>query len=211
MLSRTSLVSPVVLPTFRSTAIPSEGVGVSTSSAVRVLPSSRPEARTWLAATARRELLERGPAAPRRPAGSGRVDRVGRAWAARVDEDLPDAARWSAWFAVAVGEAVLGRRPATQLAGWTSPEVLAGLARRQRLRRADVVAPRTVMLSGRVQHPAPRVAEASAVLRAGTRLLVLALRFEGGADRWVCTALDAGLTPERRRTPGATSGASAAG
>ena len=111
-----------------------------------------------------------------------------------------------------MGEAVLGRRPTTQLAGWTTPEVLAGLARRQRLRRAGVVAPRTVLLSGRVQHPAPRVAEASAVLRVGTRLLVLALRFEGGEDRWVCTALDAGFTLERRRAPAvATSGASAAG
>ena len=93
-----------------------------------------------------------------------------------------------------------------------TPEVLAGLARRQRLRPAGAAAPRTVLLSGRVQHPAPRAAEACAVLRAGTRLLVLALRFEGGEAGWVCTALDAGFTPERRRAlAGATSGASAAG
>lgn len=184
---------------------------MSTSAVVRVLPPSRPVARTWVAATARRAVPEAGHDPSRRPE-PGRVEAVGRGWAARVDDDLPDAARWSAWFAVAVGEAVLGRRPATQLAGWTTPEVLAGLARRQRLRTAGVAVPRTVLLSGRVQHPAPRVAEASAVLRAGTRLLVLALRFEGGEDRWVCTALDAGFTPERRRAPvGATRGASAAG
>jgi len=184
---------------------------VSTSAVVRVLPPSRPAARTWLAATVRSAVAETGHGPSRRPE-PGRVEAVGRAWGARVDDDLPDATRWSAWFAVAVGEAVLGRRPATQLAGWTTPEVLAGLARRQRLRGAGIVTPRTVLLSGRVQHPAPRVAEASAVLRAGARLLVLALRFEGGEDRWVCTALEAGFTPERRRAlAGATSGASAAG
>lgn len=209
---------------------------MSAVAAVRVLPPSRPEARTWLAATARREGVEQGedrvrrtgsgragpdPAGPGRPgpgrpvAGrvdAGRVTMTGRAWGARVGDDLPDAVRWAAWFAVAVGEAVLGRRPATQLVGWTSPEVQAGLARRQRLRGAGSAAPRTVLLSGRVQHPAPQVAEASAVLRAGARLLVLAFRLEGAEDRWVCTALDAGFTPDRRRprpdaTPGGTGAA----
>ncbi len=118
--------------------------------------------------------------------------------------ELPDAARWSGWFALALGEALLGRRPATQLAGWVSAEVLAGLNRRQRLRPAGDAAPRTVLLSGRVQHPSPGATEASAVLRAGTRLLVLAFRLEGRDDRWLCTALDAGLTPgpRRRSRPG---------
>ena len=116
-----------------------------------------------------------------------------------MPDDLPDATRWSGWLALALGEALLGRRPATQLAGWVSPEVLAGLARRQRLRPAEDAAPRTVLLSGRVQHPGPRAVEASAVLRAGTRLLVLAFRLEGRDAQWLCTALDAGLAPGPRR------------
>lgn len=178
--------------------------------AVRVLPSSRPAPRTWLAA----------PIPPSPPTAvpvdlpvprpqPGHVVRVGRAWGARTPEGLPDAARWSGWFALALGEAILGRRPATQLSGWVSPEVLAGLNRRQRLRPAEEAAPRTVLLSGRVQHPSARATEASAVLRAGTRLLVLAFRLEARDGQWSCTALEAGLTPGPRRPPrpGAPAGA----
>ena len=125
--------------------------------------------------------------------------RVGHAtWAAPPPEQLPDAARWSGWLALALGEALLGRRPASQLAGWVSREVLAGLTRRQRLRPAEDAAPRTVLLSGRVQHPAPRAVEACAVLRSGPRLLVLAFRLEAREGQWLCTALDAGLPPARR-------------
>lgn len=168
------------------------------TSGVRVLPSSRPEPRTWLTEPVRRQPVPVEPEPVVRPE-PGRVQRVGRGWAARVPDDLPDAARWSGWLALALGEALLGRRPATQLAGWVSDEVLAGLSRRQRLRPAGESAPRTVLLSGRVQHPAPLVAEASAVLRAGPRLLVVAFRLEAVGRQWVCTALDAGLTPLRRR------------
>ena len=78
--------------------------------------------------------------------GPGRVVGVGLStWAAPAPEQAPDAARWTGWLAVALGEALLGRRPATQLAGWVSREVLAGLARRQRLRPAEDTAPRTVL------------------------------------------------------------------
>jgi len=114
-----------------------------------------------------------------------------------VPEDLPDATRWSGWLALAIGEALLGRRPATQLAGWVSAEVLAGLNRRQRLRPTEASAPRTVLLSGRVQHPAAGSAEACALLQTGSRLLVLAFRLEAREDRWVCTALEAGSAPGR--------------
>ena len=172
--------------------------------AVHVLPSSRPEPRTWVGASDAREPTD--PAASTDPVSvprprPGAVQRVGRAWGARVAEELPDAARWSGWFALALGEALLGRRPATQLAGWVSAEVLAGLNRRQRLHPAEDLAPRTVLLSGRVQHPGPCSAEVSAVLRAGGRLLVLAFRLEGRDGQWVCTALDAGLAPARRPRP----------
>lgn len=175
--------------------------------AVRVLPSSRPEPRTWLAPSTLRTAAEATvvDALPRRV--PGRVERVGRAWGARVPEGLPDAARWSGWFALALAEAVLGRRPATQLAGWVSAEVLASLNRRQRLRPAEDSAPRTVLLSGRVQHPGPRSAEACAVLRAGGRRLVLAYRLEARDGQWVCTALEAGLTSGARRRPARPVGA----
>lgn len=174
---------------------------MSVPAAVRILPSSRPEPRTW-----------RGPAAPPEPAEApgqealarprpGRVVRVGRAWGARAPEELPDAARWAGWLALALGEALLGRRPATQLTGWVSAEVLAGLNRRQRLRPAEEAAPRTVLLSGRVQHPGPTSVEATAVLRAGARLFVLAFRLEARDGQWWCTALEAGLTPVRPRRP----------
>lgn len=178
---------------------------MSVPAAVRVLPSSRPEPRTWLGTSAPQEPSgpELETALPRpRP---GRVQHVGRAWGAWPLEELPDAARWSGWLALALAEAVLGRRPAPQLAGWVSREVLAGLNRGQRLRPAERSAPRTVLLSGRVQHPAPCAAEASAVLSVGGRLLVLAFRLEARDGRWLCTALEARLTPARGRTrPGST-------
>lgn len=189
---------------------------MSVPAAVRVLPSSRPEPRTWLRPPLRQEppatLVE--PPGPR--PGPGRVVGVGLStWAAPAPEQAPDAARWSGWLAVALGEALLGRRPATQLAGWVSREVLAGLSRRQRLRPAEDTAPRTVLLSGRVQHPGPRSAEACAVLRSGPRLLVLAFRLEAREGQWLCTALDAGLVPPRRarrRDPvGVSPSATAAG
>lgn len=170
--------------------------------AVHVLPSSRPEPRTWLPGPTRVEPRETRPdVAPVRPR-PGQVHRVGRAWGAPVPDDLPDAARWAGWLAVALAEALLGRRPASRLNGWVSAEVLAGLARRQRLRPAGEPVARTVLLSGRVQHPGPRSAEASAVLRAGNRLLVLAFRLEAADGAWVCTALEAGATSGGRRGRG---------
>ena len=181
---------------------------MTTSAAVRVPTDRQPTS------SDRRPAASRGGAHDHRPR-PGRVELVGRVWGAPMGADLPDAVRWSGWFAVALAEAVLGRRPATQLAGWVSAEVLAGLHRRQRLRPAHRPAPRTVLLSGRVQHPADRTAEASAVLRSGTRLLVLAFRLEGEDGRWRCTALDAGLSPVRRRAAappgGVSSSATAAG
>ncbi|WP_139209847.1 Rv3235 family protein [Microlunatus flavus] len=170
---------------------------MTTSPAVRVLPATRPEARTWLVGTARATPPTAPPPETPRPE-PGRVEVAGRGWGVGPAAHLPDATRWAAWCALALAEAALGRRPATQLAGWVSPQVLAGLARRQRLRPAGPPAPRTVLLSGRVQHPAAQVAEVSAVLRTGARLLVLAFRLEGADGRWVCTALEAGLTPGRR-------------
>lgn len=181
---------------------------------VRVLPPSRPEPLTRLVAPAPRQ--EASPAEVGVRAGRprpGRVVRVGRAWGAGAPEELPDATRWSGWLALALSEAVLGRRPATQLAGWVAADVLAGLHRRQRLRLAEEATARTVLLSGRVQHPGPRSAEASAVVRSGHRLVVLAFRLEGRDSQWLCTALEAGVTsgPRQRPSPGVSSAATAAG
>jgi hypothetical protein len=180
--------------------------------AVRVLPSSRPEPRTWPGGPSARSAPSVRAEAPAVRPQPGRVVRAGRTFGARVPDDLPDATRWSGWLALALGEALLGRRPASQLAGWVSAEVLASLNRRQRLRPTEVSAPRTVLLSGRVQHPGPRSVEACAVLRSGGRLLVLAYRLEARDGRWLCTALDAGVTagPRRRGRPSAVSPAGSA-
>lgn len=165
--------------------------------AVRVLPPSRPHARSWVAA----DVLLPAPEPVAEPGSSGAPGGLvlsGASWAPPVDDTLPDAVRWSAWFAVALGEAVLGRRPATRLEGWVSAQVHADLARGQRLRPAEGVAVRPVLLSGRVQHPAADVAEVGAVLRVGPRLLVLPFRLEAADGEWVCTAFQAGLTPGPR-------------
>lgn len=170
---------------------------MSVSAAVRVLPPSRPRARVWVAERAAPTAPE-PPPEPAPAAERGRLTRTGQAWGPPLDDSLPDAVRWSAWFAVALGEAVLGRRPATRLDAWVSAQVRADLARGQRLRPAEGVAVRPVLLSARVQHPAAGIAEVSTVLRVGPRLLVLPFRLEAEDGEWVCTAFEAGLTPARR-------------
>lgn len=171
---------------------------MSVPGVVRVLPSSRPEPRSWRAAPVPRETAT-DPVVPLARPRPGRVTRVGHAWGARAPEELPDAVRWSGWLALALTEAILGRRPATQLAGWVADDVRAGLHRRQRLRVAEDATTRTVLLSARVQHPGPGSVEACAVLRSGPRLVVLAFRLEARDGQWLCTALDAGLTSGPRR------------
>nr|WP_232531225.1 Rv3235 family protein [Microlunatus antarcticus] len=180
------------------------------------MPSSRPEPRTWRVGSPRPAAPVAAPevAAPVPRPTPGQVLRVGRTWGARQPQELPDAARWSGWLALALTEALLGRRPATQLTGWVADDVVAGLNRRQRLHAADEAAARTVLLSGRVQHPAPLAVEATAVLRSGPRTVVLAFRLEGCGRGWLCTALEAGVTsgPRRRdRRSGLSSASSAAG
>ena len=174
---------------------------------VRRLPESRPPVLAWpcapVAATREGRVAgtegaggEGGPSGDGRvpgplPATVGRVRVVRAGWTAAPEPGLPDAAAWSASLALAVVEALLARRPVAQLNRWLSEEVLASVTLQQRRRRArDGGSVRPVLVSARVQHPAPRVAEAAAHLRLGRRPLVLALRLEAYGSRWLCTALE---------------------
>ena len=176
---------------------------VPPSTAVRSLTESRPPCRRWscaglLAPATGTAAAAEVPASPRRPRQSGtRVLTVRSGWTATADAELPDAAGWSRSLAVAMVEALLSRRPVAQLNRWLSEDVLASVTLQQRRRRpgsGSNAVPR--LISARVQHPAPRVAEVAAFLGVGRRPMVLAFRLEGFGARWLCTALEVGPPPE---------------
>jgi hypothetical protein len=106
-------------------------------------------------------------------------------------------------------EVLAGERPVTQLVRWTSAGVYAqvqrrsSLAARTRLQGRDArpgtggqVAPRTtgrpLVRSVHVSAPADGVAEVCAVVLRAGRAHAVALRLEGLAGRWQCTALEVG-------------------
>ncbi len=177
----------------------------SSYSAVRRLAESRPPCRRWSSAGL---IVAPSPTVPGvepeivtataqqdREAGA-RIVVVRAAWAVAVDPELPDVGAWGGALVIAVVEALLSRRPVAQLNRWLSAEVLASITLQQRRRRSgsgSSTVPRLV--SARVQHPAPRVAEVAAFLRIGRRPLVLALRLEALGARWLCTALVVGPAP----------------
>lgn len=108
---------------------------------------------------------------------------------------LPDPGAWSAALGLAVGQAIVGVRPAGQLQSWLDVAVLADLrcAIRQRLRsrgRAPAGrSPRVRVASVRTQCPTPDVVEAAIHVRIGARSLALGARLEAVGSRWLCTAL----------------------
>lgn len=107
---------------------------------------------------------------------------------------LPDASAWAGSLALALFEALLAQRPVGQLSRWVDDVVLAELSYRQRRvvtggRRSQVSAK---VRSVRAQHPHPEVAEVTATVAVGRRVLALALRLEALGDRWLCTALEVG-------------------
>jgi ABC-type phosphate transport system ATPase subunit len=82
----------------------------------------------------------------------------------------------------AVVEVLACRRPLHHLAAWATQDVLARIARLDEQP--------TAVRSVRVSEPAAGVAEATAVLTRGTRVVAAAARFEAVEGRWLCTALD---------------------
>lgn len=123
-------------------------------------------------------------------------------------ELLPDPAPLAHRFAQAVVEIVAGDRPASQLTRHATLDVLDQLertARHRALRAAEllrtsvrasaassVVPARPRVTSIHLSEPADGVAEACAVISAGSRRRALAFRLEGLDGRWQCTALRMG-------------------
>lgn len=110
-------------------------------------------------------------------------------------DQLPDPREWGARFAQAVVEVLVGVRTAAQLSRYTSLDVLHKLERwTGRLAAAPSGGParRPRIASMHVCAPRDGVVEASAGVDTGVRRRAIALRFEGNANTWRCTALELG-------------------
>ena len=130
-----------------------------------------------------------------------RVSTVKARWAARPRPGLPDAQEWSTTLALAVIQALVGRRPVAQLNRWVVEEVLGAISIRQRrsLSLHGRTAVPTALRSVHVQHPDPEVAEVSAHVAIGKQSAAMAFRLEAFGDRWLCTALELGTRIESRK------------
>ena len=128
------------------------------------------------------------------------VSTVKARWAARPRPGLPDAQEWSTTLALAVIQALVGRRSVAQLNRWVVDEVLVaiGIYQRRSLALHGRIAIPTAVRSVRVQHPDPEVAEVAVHVAIGKRSAAMAFRLEALGDRWLCTALELGLRMESR-------------
>ena len=129
-----------------------------------------------------------------------RVSTVNARGAARPRPGLPDAQEWSTTLALAVIQALVGRRSVAQLNRWVVDEVLVaiGIYQRRSLALHGRIAIPTAVRSVRVQHPDPEVAEVAVHVAIGKRSAAMAFRLEALGDRWLCTALELGLRMESR-------------
>ncbi|MFH5824134.1 Rv3235 family protein [Georgenia sp. AZ-5] len=109
---------------------------------------------------------------------------------------LPDAARWSGALVRSAVEALLGVRPAAQLARWLSAELYESLARRAalgyRVHGRPTAARRATVLRVHACDIGPGVVEASVVVHDGRRVRAAAVRLEAHRGRWRATALEIG-------------------
>jgi Family of unknown function (DUF6459) len=107
---------------------------------------------------------------------------------------LPDPRPWTARLAQVVAEVLAGARPAAQLAGVATLEVLQLLERGSgRLGARPGGPPQLPIVSSvHVSEPRDGVAEACAVVDTGLRKRALAFRLEGANGHWRCTALHVG-------------------
>jgi hypothetical protein len=107
---------------------------------------------------------------------------------------LPDPRPWTARLAQAVAEVLAGARPPGQLSKVATLEVLQLLERSAgRLSgRRPGPAQRPVVSSVHLSEPRDGIAEACAVVDTGVRKRALALRLEGVAGQWRCTAVHVG-------------------
>ena len=169
---------------------------------VHALRDGRPPAHTWSREDRDRPdqpplLFGPDPAEQRPPRPVGhRVHLVRQPWAAAPTSALPDVRTWSASLALAVAEALQGRRPVGQLSRWVDEKVLATVNVSLRTRRTGSTRPPespsrpAVLRSVHVQCPHPRAVEVSAHVLVAGRSRALALRLEAWYDRWLCTALE---------------------
>lgn len=128
------------------------------------------------------------------------------AWDDEQDDDaltprdqLPDPRTWSARLAQAVLEVLAGSRPAAQLGPLATLDVLELLERvagrlghDRASRRPGGWGLNPRLLSVRVTEPLPSIAELCLVVDTRPRRRAIALRLEGRAGRWRCTALQVG-------------------
>lgn len=107
---------------------------------------------------------------------------------------LPDPTPCTERLAQAIAEVLAGDRPAGQLTGIATLDVLRLLARGAgRLgARPDGPAQRPVVDSVHVSEPCEGVVEACAVINTWPRWCAIALRLEGIDGQWRCTALQLG-------------------
>ncbi|WP_308726848.1 MULTISPECIES: Rv3235 family protein [Frankia] len=89
----------------------------------------------------------------------------------------------------AIVETLGGVRPASHLAGWTTPRLQNDL---ERIVAQTTDRRRGQVRSVRVSEPRPGVAEVSAVISRGARVAALALRMESSSGRWRVTTLQVG-------------------
>lgn len=108
---------------------------------------------------------------------------------------LPEPRRWAGQFVQAAVEVATGHRAASQLVRWTTEDVHAMLARRNRLALRREGRPPTCQVRVRSVHTmSPRlgVVEACAVVSDQIRYRAVAIRLEGERGRWRVTAFEMG-------------------
>ncbi|TDE96089.1 hypothetical protein EXU48_07585 [Occultella glacieicola] len=117
-------------------------------------------------------------------------------WSRGEVPELPDAATWSGTLVRACVEALLGTRPAAQLARWLDADLWTALNRRVCLGMEIAGRPtRPPMVTIRRVHScevAEGSWESSVVIHDGTRVRAAAIRLETRRARWRATALEIG-------------------
>ena len=104
-----------------------------------------------------------------------------------------DPRQWALRFSQVALEVATGLRPAAQLVRWTTPAVMAALARRHAIaQRGGGRPPRATVRSVRLCEPVAGVGEVTAVVAAGSRVRALAFRMEDEGGRWRVVAFELG-------------------
>jgi len=124
----------------------------------------------------------------------GEAERIGVVRVTKVTEAasaaLPDIRGHAVQLGLAMAEAVLGRRPMTQLIRWAGDDVLRILAMYARVVPPPQSREKINIASVRLQVLSAQVVEAYVHTVSGSARLIMAFRLVGQQDRWLCTELD---------------------